>query len=236
MSDNVANRGPAYRVPRGGMDPATKRLALIAACLGGTLFVVLGAWSTLGGHSSGVVPVISAPAGPTRVKPANPGGLKVHSELILGSGLSDDGTDTLAPAPEAPDPQALKAPPAPKPLPLAAPAAVQAKAPPLPAPPPAKPAAAPAHPAAPAAAASGHGALVQLGALPTRQAAEEEWRRLGHRDATLLAGRKPDFSEGTVNGQSWWRIRTGDFADEAQARAFCEKVHAAGGACSVVRL
>jgi len=234
VSDHVANRGPAYRVPRGGMDPATKRLALIAACLGGTLFVVLGAWSTLGGHSSRVVPVISAPAGPTRVKPANPGGLKVGHELILGSGLSDDGTDTLAPAPEAPDPQALKAPPVPKPSPLAAPAPVQPAA----LPPPVKPvaAAAPAHAAAPTAASSGHGTLVQLGALPTRQAAEEEWRRLGHRDATLLAGRKPDFSEATVNGQSWWRVRTGAFADEAQARAFCEKVHAAGGACSVVRL
>lgn len=233
LSDDVANRGPAYRVPRGGMDPATKRLALIAAGLGGALFVVLGAWSTLGGHSSAVVPVISAPAEPMRVKPANPGGLKVANDLILGGGLGDGDNDKLAPAPEAPDPLALKAPPVLKPPPIATQAAAQPVTP-RPAPVPVKPVAAAAHPA-PAAASPAHGALVQLAALPTRGQAEAEWRLLAHRDAHLLDGRAPSFSEGTVNGRSWWRVRTGGFADEAQARGFCDKLRASGGACSVVR-
>ncbi|MEO8713412.1 MAG: SPOR domain-containing protein [Acetobacteraceae bacterium] len=226
MSDDVANRGPTYRVPRSGMDPASKRLALIAAGLGGALFVVLGVWSTLGGGHSGAVPVIAPPAGPMRVRPDNPGGLKVANDLILSGGLSDVGTDKLAPAPEAPDPQALKVPRAPRLAPPPAPVVAKPPAPALP-PPPAKPVAA----ATPAA----HAVQVQLAALPTREAAEVEWRIRAKRNASLLNGRTASFTDGTVNGQVWWRVRTGGFTDEAQARAFCEKLRAAGSACSVVR-
>lgn len=231
MSDDVANRGPTYRVPR-GMDPASKRLVLIAAGLAGALFVVLGAWSTLGRHS-GPVPTIAAPAGPMRVKPDNPGGLKLADDAVLSGRLSDAGTDRLAPAPEAPDPQSLKAPPAPKPAPppVVAQPVTQAL------PPPAKPAANPSapSPAKPAANPAIHAIQVQLAALPSREAAEAEWHALGRRDAHLLSGRTPSFAEGTVNGKVWWRVRTGGFADEAQARAFCEKLRATHGGCSVVR-
>lgn len=246
MSDDLANgatnRGPTYRVPRSGMDPATKRLALIAAGLGGALFVVVGAWSTIGGHSD-AVPVIAAPSTPLRVKPENPGGMKVaNNGLILAGKSADSGTDTLAPAPEVPDPQALKsrhAPPAaelanPPPAPKPAVAAAQ----PDPAAPAGKQEAAKAEAAKPAATAarpSGHGAQVQLAALSTREAAEEEWRRLSRRDASLLGGRSPTITESTVNGRTWWRLRTGGFADEAQAKEFCEKFRTGGAACSVAR-
>jgi hypothetical protein len=240
LSDNVANSGPTYRVPRGGMDHATKRLALLAAGLGGTLFVVLGAWSTLGGHSR-AVPTISAPAGPMRVKPANPGGLKVASDSILSGGLNDSEGDKLAPAPEAPDPQGLKAapPPAPRlPLPAPAPApttpAVVARSAAKPVAPPPAPAIAE-HAPRPAALPAVHGAQVQLASLPTREAAEAEWKTLARRDGPLLAGRAPVLSEATVNGRTWFRVRTGGFADEAQAKAFCDKLRAAGGQCSVAR-
>lgn len=241
MSDQIA-REPTYRVPhRGGMDPATKRLALIAAGLGGALLVVLGAWSTLGGHS-GPVPVISAPTGPVRVKPENPGGLKVANDLILSGGLNDAAGDKLAPAPETPDPQGLKAPPAPPPVAAAAtPAPVARTAPPPLAAAPAQ-TAAPAHPAVAArtepkpapspAAASGHGVQVQLAALPTREGAEAEWRLLSSREHGLLGKKTPSFSQVDIKGRTWWRLRTGGFADEAEARAFCEKLHTA---CSVAR-
>ncbi len=242
MSDEVASR-PTYRVPRaGGMDPATKRLALIAAGLGGVLLVVLGAWSTLGVHP-GPVPTIAAPSGPLRVKPDNPGGLKVANDLILSGGLSDAAGDKLAPAPETPDPQALKAPPPPAPT-VAQPVSRAFPTPPTPS------LAQPAAPPLPMAthagtkpasfalpdAALAHGAQVQLAALPTRQRAEAEWQALARRDAQLLSGRAPSFSEVEVNGRTWWRVRTGGFADEAQARAFCEKLRATeGSACSVAR-
>lgn len=251
MSDDLANgatnRGPTYRVPRSGMDPATKRLALIAAGLGGALFVVVGAWSTIGGHSD-TVPVIAAPSTPLRMKPENPGGMKVaNNGLILAGKSAESGTDTLAPAPEVPDPQALKtrhAPPPSTPVsPPAAPKPAVAAAQPAPAASSAVPAAkpetakaeTPKPTPAPAAHSSGHGAQVQLAALSTREAAEEEWRRLSHRDASLLAGRSPTITESTVNGRTWWRLRTGGFTDEAQAKEFCEKFRTGGAACTVAR-
>ncbi len=260
MSDQLAEREPAYRVPRAGrMDPATKRLAVIAAGLGGALFVVVGAWSTLGGEHSGPVPVIAPPAGPLRVRPDNPGGLKVANDTILSGRLSDAGGDKLAPGPEAPDPQGLTEPPAPAepaapmlrtetapvagtpaqsapgqnamgapahpPVARAEPPVAAAHAAPVPAPPPVK--------AAAVSAGAAHGAQVQLAAVPTRQEAEAAWRTLAHRDA--LGGHAPSFSQVQVNGKTWWRIRTGGFADEAQARGFCEKLRADGGTCSVAR-
>jgi cell division septation protein DedD len=247
VSDELAGHSTKIRMPRaGGMDPATKRLALIAAGLGGMLLVVLGAWSTLGGHHGGGVPVVAASEAPLRVKPDNPGGLKVGTDSILSSRLNDAAGDKLAPNPEMPDPQALKAPTAspsvaqPAPEPPSTPPPEKAAAP-MPSAAPAAPAPAPHAEAKPApashpAAAAARGALqVQLAALPTRHEAEVQWRTLLHREAHLLAGRTPTFNEATANGRTWWRVRTGGFADETQARAFCEKLRAAGGACSVAR-
>ncbi len=117
MSDDIPLRTPAYRVPRArGMDPATRRLALIAAGLGGALLVLIGVWSLSGGTSGGgsSVPVIAAPAGPVRVKPANPGGLTVPGADQAIFDHSTDGRDagqgSLMPGPERPDLQALRAP------------------------------------------------------------------------------------------------------------------------------
>ena len=47
MSDDLSIPSPTYRVPRHrrGMDPLTKRLAVIACGLGATVFVVVGGWS-----------------------------------------------------------------------------------------------------------------------------------------------------------------------------------------------
>ena len=70
--------------------------------------MVVGGWSMIG-HHSGAVPVVQAESGPIRVKPANPGGMQI-------TGANEDilsGTDTnggkLAPPPEVPEPQALRA-------------------------------------------------------------------------------------------------------------------------------
>jgi len=71
------------------------------------------------------VPVIQAESGPIRVKPTNPGGLQVAG---ASNDIFSDGGDTadakLAPPPQTPDPQALRAMEAPKPAPT--PAAPQA--------------------------------------------------------------------------------------------------------------
>ncbi len=260
MSDDVPLRTPAYRVQRPrGMDPATKRLALIAAGLGGALLVLIGAWSMTGGHSGGI-PVVAPPPGPLRVKPTNPGGMKVagadQAIFRRSAGGGETSSDVPMPPPETPDLAALRAPPAP---PAAAPAAVSPApvAPPVPAvtqavtaalPLPPRPplairreqaaarAAAPSSRAdrpAPAGTAAATGVQVQLAALPTRAKAEAEWARLQHHMPALLGRRKLVLSQVRLRGETWWRVRTGGFSDPAAARALCARVRLAGASCDV---
>ena len=133
MSDDLSIPSPTYRIPRHrrGMDPATRRLAMIAGGLGGVLLAVVGGW-TLIGHRNAAVPVVQADSRPIRVS-GDPGGMQVagaDSDILSGSTESKDGR--LAPAPEAPAPQALTAPPASAPAVMApVPAAVLATAEPV---------------------------------------------------------------------------------------------------------
>ena len=111
MSDDISIPSPTYRVPRhsGGMDPATRKLAIIAAAIGGTLLVVAGGWSMISHRSHGV-PVVQADSSPLKVKPANPGGMQVPgASNEIFSGGSDTDVEKLAPPPETPDPQGLRA-------------------------------------------------------------------------------------------------------------------------------
>nr|MCX5477007.1 hypothetical protein [Endobacter medicaginis] len=92
--------------PPPSTDRATRRLAIGAASLAALLVVLVGAWSLLGHRHHGLV-VISAPPGPVRVKPLNPGGMQVQALPSLGDD-DGDGKPKLAPAPEQPRPQALQ--------------------------------------------------------------------------------------------------------------------------------
>ena len=233
MSDDLSSPSPTYRIPRHhqGMDPATRRLAMIAGGLGGVLLVVVGGW-TLIGHRNAAVPVVQADSRPIRVKPENPGGMQVagaDADILSGGTEMKDGK--LGPAPEAPAPQALTAPPAPPPVVAAA---VPAPAPVVAATP-AKPVAAKPAPAAEKRPATppANGALVQLTAVQSEDAARSEWQRLSKRLPDLLGQRKPAFSKTEHDGKALWRVRTGGFADVPQATAFCEKVRAKGVGCSV---
>jgi hypothetical protein len=77
--------------------------------------------------------------------------------------------------------------------------------------------------------------MVQLAALPTEEAAKQQWALLQHHLPDLLRGHDPAISKVEVEGRLWWRVRTGGFADPAAARVFCDQVHAQGGACDVIR-
>lgn len=243
MSDDLDIPSHTYRVPRhrGGMDPATRKLAIIAGGLGGALLLLVGGWSVLGHRSTGV-PVIEADSSPLRVKPANPGGMSVGGtgDEIL-SGDTDGSTGKLAPGSETPAPQDIKppvvasAPPAPALAPpppvVAAPAPMVAAAKP--------PTAAAAPHAAPAAehpvahGGGGKGTLVQLAALSSEDAARTEWARLEKRMPDLLSSRQPAVSKFEREGKTFWRLRTGGFSDIAQATEFCERVRAKGNGCSI---
>jgi SPOR domain len=234
VSDDVTISRPTYRVPRHsrGMDPATRRLALIAGGLGGALLAIIGGWSVMG-HRSTVVPVIQADNRPIRVKPENPGGMQIAGANDDMSGGADTNGGKLSPPPEAPAPQALLAPPPP---------AVPAPVPTAPATAAAKPVvekpAAPVEKRAVASASerntpAAKGALVQLAAVTSEEAARSEWQRLEKRMPDLFGRRQPAFSKTERSGHTLWRVRTGGFSDVAQATAFCERVHAKGASCSI---
>jgi hypothetical protein len=260
VSDELSiPRSPVYRVPRrSGPEPLTRRLMLIAGGLTGALVLIITLYSSVGHHSGGV-PVIQADQRPVRVKPANPGGMQIPG-LSADTGASDGtaAADTLAPAPETPNPQAL-ARQAPRPAPTTSPTtATQTAASPSPsAPAPGIAAAAPpaptiaqppatAKPAQLAAAAmtdrrpapsaertpAGR-AQVQLAAVTTEAAARQEWVRLAHRMPDVVGAHHPVFSKVDHDGHTLWRVRTGDFATEAEANQFCQQVRAKGGGCAV---
>lgn len=203
--------------------------------------------SRMGGVRS--VPVIEADPRPFKVRPDDPGGLRVpnQDELIFdrNRGPAQAGGAQLAPEPEAPRLDALRAQvaqPAPRPVapapsgPVAAPAAT---APQAAAPQAAAPAAAPAQPAAPAArpAPTPNGSIrVQLGALTSEEAARGEWDRLARRHPDLLGAFRPQIVRFEREGQATlYRLRTGGFADVAAARDFCEQARARSMPCAIIR-
>ena len=120
---------PSYRVARhpSSIDPATRRLLLIAGVVGATLLMLVGGYALVG-HRSGGVPYVAAAAGPVRVKPDKPGGLEVVGADEQSPG--QDGVEAMAAGAEAPDPKALRAqerapvaPPVASPAPVSGPAA-----------------------------------------------------------------------------------------------------------------
>ena len=248
---------PSYRIdqPERGPDAATRRLLLFAGGALAVLLVLGGGWALMSRRPTGV-PVIEADSRPLRVKPDNPGGMQV-----AGADEPDDAPSSLGPAPEAPAPLALRAQvQANRPPPAVAQVAPASVAPASVVPGPIAPdgaaaagaqgggeaasaavasrqdsgATRPAAPvAAPAASVAG-GAQVQLAAVDSEGAARAEWTRLQHKLPDLLAQRQPALQRATdKDGKAIWRVRTGGFADLADASGFCAKVRAKGAGCSL---
>ncbi len=236
------------------IDPQIKRIGMAAAGFAGLLVVGFGGYALIGHHSH-TIPVVEAPSGPVRVRPDNPGGMQIvgANEQILGRGDSGETDTTMAPPPEVPQPQALRAEIAaagddatpaqtvsPASPPPAAPSpAVASMVPPPPAPVQPAPRTATASPperaAAPAVVtqAPAGRTQVQLAAVDSAQAAMTEWDRLSKRMPDLLRQHHPDVQRAEHDGKTFFRLRTGGFADIASATAFCEQVHSKGGGCSI---
>lgn len=218
------------------MDSGTKRLLLAASVLGAVLIGGMAAW-TFTGHKAAGVPTIVADKEPMRVKPADPGGMAAIGVAEQGLG-PNGGTSDVAPAAEQPDPQALLAQQrqtaAPKitqsaeqkiasTTPAAAPLAVT----PQPAP------VADSHVATQEAARKTSGPMVQLAALDSEAGATAEWQRLSHKLPSLLGDRKPVVERTEQSGRSFWRLRTGGFADVSDATQFCKQLRAKRMGCSL---
>ena len=222
---NLTPPQSGYRSAAPAPDGMTRILVLAACGLGGLLALGGVGWLVFG-RSAAPVPVIEADSRPIRVKPDNPGGMQ-----IAGAEEAAAGPQAMAPAIEAPAPQALRAqltqPNQSAPRPAATPAPVAALASP---PSNAGPVTAVRAPA-PNNATPGL-VMVQLGALETEAQGRAEWERLTKK-LPVLAARQPQYQHADVGGHSVWRIRTGGFADTAEATAFCTQVKAKGGACSL---
>jgi cell division septation protein DedD len=256
MSDAIV---PSYRVQRPESGVPWRMLA-VAGGLVAAVAVGAGGWwafQQMGGARN--VPIVEADPRPFKVRPDDPGGMRVpnQGELILErpagraqTAAQGNRTTTVAPEAEAPNLDRLRAAVAPPPPPVVPPQAVAAPAPAAqpgvppaaqaPAPTPAsQPAAAPAAAAQPAAPRpmTGGRVQVQLGALTSEEAARAEWDRLARRAPELFQGRSPlitrlDRGEGQP---PLFRLRAGGLPDQEAAGQFCEQVRARGGACVPVR-
>lgn len=241
--------GFVYRTRRdpAGLDPAMRRMALGAGGVSLVVIVVALLWSGVRGAGFGPPPVITAPPGPLRIVPANPGGLVVpEANVPIMSGLTPVAPPQLAPGAPTPDISQLDQeagigapPPAPAQPSPAAPPAGQASQPapqaqPVPAPAQAgqKLAAGTLQPTTQATAASGNVA-VQLAATGSEAGAQAVWNGLQRKLPGLLGDRAADIFPAVVGGETVWRLRVGGFASTAAARDFCASVRAQGASCAV---
>jgi len=88
--------------------------------------------------------------------------------------------------------------------------------------------------AAPVAAPRSHPVIVQLSAAKSEEAARAEWEKLAKRMPELLGQHRALFQKTNEAGKAPWRLGTGGFADQAQAKSFCDKVKAKGAQCSLI--
>ncbi|WP_428375295.1 SPOR domain-containing protein [Lichenicoccus sp.] len=242
---------------REAMDPATRRLAMIAGGIGLLLAVLIGGW-VFGGRQAGGIPVIEAPYGPVRLKPADAGGMQALGAQAPPP-VNSSGAEALAPGPEAPRPEALQAevdaarrasglavapsaaaPAAPPGTRADKPAPLSPAAPEQP-PDPGKlrteatpDASQPAERAVP-----GHGPIaIQLAALDSHDAAQAERKRLADHYPDLFNpapgdGKSFEVLRAEHDGHPIYRLRMLGFGSQAAAAAFCRRARAQDVACAV---
>lgn len=176
--------------------------------------------------------LIAAPAGDYKVRPDEPGGMKVEGEgdsaIAASAGSNAAAAIDLSAVPEAPIARPSTAPSATPTVAGGAPsvsATVPQAAAPLRA---ARPVAAP-PPRVPGAGTGG--TLVQLGAFPTEAAANVAWSAIAKRFG-YVAGLGKLVQPATVNGRNVYRLRVN--AGSAGAAAdLCGRLKVAGEACFV---
>ncbi len=196
------------------------------------------------GASGGAPPLVKADGTPTKVAPANPGGLqvpnqdmKIYDTLPRGGQAVKAGAEKLLPPPEQPTPAGTRtATAAPAVTTTPTPSATAPAVPPAPAP---ASTAAP-QPAAPptsvAAVPAASGAVrVQLAAHRDRTAAEDEWARLQKKFPDVLSGLAPSYERADLGERGVFiRVQAGPFRDRPAAQAICDRLKAANQGCSIV--
>jgi hypothetical protein len=85
----------------------------------------------------------------------------------------------------------------------------------------------------PVKAVAGKTTAIQLAALSSEESAKSEWQRISKRWPDLFGGRSPAFQKVDHEGHVVWRLRVAGFSDTAQAKAFCDQLHARHANCAV---
>lgn len=254
MSDMMV---PSYRVPREQAGIPWRMLAVAGGMLAAVAVGAAGWWA-LQRSGGGSIPVVEADPRPFKVRPDDPGGLRVPNQnaLVLErpGNRQSARSGNLVPEAEAPNLDLLRAAVAPPPVvaprpvapaapvatpagthaepPAAEPVAARTAQPPAPAP---APVATPAAPVVPRAVANGR-VMVQLAAVTSDEGARAEFDRLSRRAPDLFEGRNAVVQRLEREGQSpIFRLRTAGFADQDTARQFCEVMRARNLACIQVR-
>lgn len=173
--------------------------------------------------------LIKAPAGDYKVKPDEPGGMKVEGQgdavFATSQGAASNASINVGALPEAP----IEGKAAPKGAAGAAPGTKSAKL--------AMPGATKVGPGAPATTVpapvlgGGSGSLVQLGAFPNEAGANVAWARLSKRFA-YLAPLGKSVERAQVGDKSVFRLRV-NAGSNGQAREICGKLKVAGENCFV---
>jgi cell division septation protein DedD len=200
----------------------------------------------------GETPILTAPPGPERVAPQNPGGATVPYQgfkIYEQPAPPDDAAEDLSVPPEpVAKPEAPKAETPAKPAPAPKPASKPAPKPAAALAPPPMKQSLPATPAAPATAAPRSlGALVQstsaapsasggytlqIGAYKSDAEARAAWNIYQSRHAALVSGYRPDVQRADLGDKGvWYRLRIAGFADHEVALALCDRLKADGGGC-----
>lgn len=207
------------------------------------------------------VPLVRVEPGPTKKRPAEPGGMtipdqdKLVYQSLTGNG-SEGKVERLLPPPEEPMPPPLPSAPKVAAAPAPQPAPVEKTAPPTPAPAPkviektAPPAAAlpPAPKVEPKVAVKkagkaakatvpGGAYLVQIASFRSKAKADAAWARYGKTHGDLLRGLEPLVRRVDLGAEKgiYYRLRAGPLANLAEARALCAKLKARKLGCFVVK-
>ncbi len=72
---------------------------------------------------------------------------------------------------------------------------------------------------------------VQIAAFQSEQAARNAWSTYQERFPEILSGQRLLLQNAEVDGQMYWRVRTGPFADRASAQAVCDRLKARDQSC-----
>lgn len=201
--------------------PLLAGLAVIAAVVGGGWWLL----QRTGGGGEGSGALINAAEGDYKVKPDDPGGMKVDGEgdtvFAASEGATTNGSINVGAMPEAP--VAGKAAPKATPTPVTGSSRVTATVPTAPA------AAKAAASSQRAPGASAGSSIIQLGSFPAEAGANSAWARLSKR-FNYLAPLGKSVEKAEVNGKTVYRLRV-NTGSNSQASELCGKLRAAGEAC-----